>query len=297
MRTGIVSLGALGIVAALACACGGPSTGDRRGIDLPPRSMAGASQDDDADPGAAEGDGTLVPGNDGESTTPANDSETPPAEQTYCDAAQTIPGVILVEDALAADTAKFSPAAGFPSTSWSFANQSYVQSRLVNASDATFFAGDAQVGDVDIEVSAASTDVTSTISPRLRQMFVLVGATVTGGTLDAIGCGVEVVQGMSPEQRTSVVKLSGNADAVATTAIDRAPRNVLKEGEPFSIRAKLQDGTLTCTVSQGADVVTTATATGLTNVKGSIGFFTRQTKAAFKNVKVCKLQKPVVPTK
>jgi hypothetical protein len=97
---------------------------------------------------------------------------------------------------------------------------------------------------------------------------------------------------MSPEQRTSIVKLSGPPDNVATTAIQRTARNILKEGEPFTIKATMKDGKLTCVVSQGADVTTTAEAPNLGSVSGSIGFFTRQTKAAFKNVKACKMVKP-----
>lgn len=287
MRTTIGWVGAMGVAAMLACACGGPNTGDGRSVDLPPRSGSdgtGAVADDE---GGGGGDDTLVP-TGGEDQTGAEQAPAP-QEQTFCDDAKTIPGVKLLDEPLSTDTAKFVVAPGFTTTSWTFADDAYRQTRLADAGDATFFAGDAAVGDVDVEVVAASTDVTSAISPRLRQMFILVGATSAAGTLDAYGCGAEVVQGMSPEQRTSVVRLSGSADAVTTTPIERTARTILKEGEPFSMRAKLANGTLTCTVSQGADVVTSAQATGLANVKGAIGFFTRQTKAAFKNVKACKL--------
>jgi len=280
-------MGTLGLIAVLACACGGGS--EPGGLREPTRASddTGAAADDGAGDDDVLVESSATPDPAGEPEPQAQ-----PQPQTYCDDASTIPGVKLIDDALATDAAQFAVAPGFTAASWSFAEEAYRQTRLVNAADAMFFVGDALIGDVDVQVAAASTDVTSTLGPRLRQMFVLVGASSTGGTLDAYGCGVEVVQGMSPEQRTSVVKLSGNADAVTTEAIDRTPRNILKEGEPFSIRAQLKDGTLTCTVSQGADVVTTAQASNLVNVKGSIGFFTRQTKAAFKNVKACKLEKP-----
>jgi len=282
----------------LAAACGDASTSNTGRVDLPPR-------DDAKDPPAQTGDDTTVtpiadpqPNEDPATQAEADTDGDGIPDSKDCDpASAAIAGTKLINDTLAADTQAFSVAPGFPTADWSYANESYVQTRLMNASDATFYMGDQALGDVDVEVAASSTDVTDTISPRLRQMFVLVGATMNNGSLDAYGCGVEVVQGMSPEQRTSVVKLSGPTATVTTTAIDRTPRNILKEGEPFSIKATLKGGTLTCVVSQGADVVTTAKADNLTNVTGSMRFFTRQTKAAFKNVKACKLATPAMPTK
>ena len=46
---------------------------------------------------------------------------------------------------------------------------------------------------------------------------------------------------------------------------------------------------------QGADLttLTTAEAADQGEIKGALGFYTRQTKAYFKNVKACKLQTPV----
>jgi hypothetical protein len=288
MRTSIGVAGAFGIMALLACACGDAGNGGAKGGEpLPPRGDDGDSVFvEEEDETLAESD-ELVPANnpaelDSDGDGIADDVDCAPADPA-------IRGTRLLEDALSADTAKFSPAPGFVATNWTYAEDAYRQIRLGNASDATFFMGDSAIGDVDIEVSAASTDVT-TITPKLRQMFILVGATMTDGKLGAYGCGVEVVDGMSPTQRTSIVRLSGSPDAVGTTPIQRVPRNILKEGEGFSIRAQVASGTLKCTVSQGADVVTTAEATDLTNLTGSIGFFTRQTKAAFKNVKACKMQ-------
>lgn len=283
MRTTLGSLGLLGIAALFATACGS-ETGGTGKVDLPPRGDgAGSASSDDGD---AQDDEALLPSDDADDKTPSDPGTSP---QTYCDEAQEIPGVKLIDDPLAMDAAKFGVAPGFDTASWSFDDEAYRQTRLVDAADATYFLGDSAIGDVDITVDAISTAVTSTIGPRLRQMFILVGATSTDGVLDAYGCGAEVVQGMSPEQRTSVVKLSGPANAITTTAIDRTARNVLQVGELYSMHAKLQNGTLTCTVKQGGDVVTTAQATNVGTLQGSVGFLTRQTKAAFKNVKACKL--------
>jgi hypothetical protein len=293
----------LGTIALLffAAACGDASTSDRGGITAPPRAGSGETngeesngdQDKTVEP-AAQQDEQDLPGqpvtmNDADKDGIADDKD--------CDSTNPAIGLKLVDDPLATDATLFAPATGFPTASWSFADAAYRQTRLADAGDATYFMGDQTVSDVDIEVRAASTDV-GTISPRLRQMFVLVGAkTAADGTFTAWGCGAEVVQGMSPEQRTSVVKLSGvPGSGITTTAIQRTARTILKEGEDYAIKARVSGGKITCTVMQGQDLttLTTAEAADQGEIKGSLGFYTRQTKAYFKNVKACKLQSAVM---
>ena len=291
-----MKLGALVALAALACACGDANDGAglQRRLHDSARGPAATK-----DPSSDEVDTTTPPAS---SPTP----EAPPPEEAkptpepdadadgVPDARDCEPqnaavvGTRLIDDALAVDAAIFAPATGFPA-SWAYATEAYRQERLVNGADATLFKKNTLLADVDITAGSTSTEITSTISPRLRQMFVLVGARTEGDVFTAYRCGAEVVQGMSPEQQTSVVKLTGKPDAIVTTPIQRTAHNVLLETE-FSIRAQVKGGKITCTVSQGAGVVTTAEASGLADATGAIGFYTRQTKAAFKNVKACKLQ-------
>ena len=58
---------------------------------------------------------------------------------------------------------------------------------------------------------------------------------------------------------------------------------------------RVSGGKITCTVMQGQDLdtLTTAEAIDQGKIEGSLGFYTRQTKAYFKNVKACKLQTTV----
>jgi hypothetical protein len=281
-----------------AAACGDASTSQRGGIDAPPRRESGETNDE-AKPGS--GEQTIVEpalteeeALPGQPITMTDVDKDGIADEKDCDATNPAIGLRLVEDPLAADSTLFAPATGFPSASWSFADSAYRQTRLADAGDATLFMGDQAIGDVDIEVRTASTEISSSLS-TLRQMFVLVGAKMENGTLTAYGCGAEVVAGMTPTQRTSVVKLSGAPGSITTTAIQRTARTILKAGEDYAIKARVSGGKITCTVMQGQDLetLTTAEAVDQGEIKGAIGFYTRQTKASFKDVKACKLQSSI----
>ena len=137
-------------------------------------------------------------------------------------------------------------------------------------------------------VTAASTEVSGAITPKLRQMFIVVGASSQQGQLLAHGCGVEVVEGETPEQKTSVVRLSGPTGAVTTTPLDRVARPALQANEEFGMRATLEGGKLTCVITQNGQTTTAQANVGA--LTGSVGMFTRQTKALFKNARVCKLK-------
>jgi hypothetical protein len=295
MRTRV---GLLGIMTVLfAAACGDASTSGRS-PGLPPRDNAGDTNDEAppaeeaplAEPTPAEEE--PLPG---QPVTMIDADKDGIEDDRDCDSANPAIGQRLVDDSLAAVSTLFAPAPGFPTESWSFADAAYRQTRLVDAGDATFFMGDQAVGDVDLEVSTASTEISSALGPTLRQMFVLVGAKMENGTMTAWGCGAEVVAGMTPTQRTSVVKLSGAPGAITTTAIQRTARTILKAGEDYAIKARVSGGKITCTVMQGADLATLTTAEAIDQgeIKGALGFYTRQTKAYFKNVKACKLQTSV----
>jgi hypothetical protein len=294
MRTRIGLLGMMTLLCTAAC---GDASTSERGVQPGAREPAGATSDDDS---KSSGDETLA------DSTPPEEEEALPgqpvtmtdvdkdgiADEKDCDSTNPGIGLRLVDDALATDATLFAAANGFPSASWTYADSAYRQTRLADAGDATFFMGDSSVGDVDLEVRTASTEISSALGPTLRQMFVLVGAKMENGTLTAWGCGAEVVAGMTPTQRTSVVKLSGAPGAITTTPIQRTARTILKEGEDYAIKARVSGGKITCTVMQGQDLdtLTTAEAIDQGEIKGALGFYTRQTKAYFKNVKACKLQ-------
>ena len=222
-------------------------------------------------PGEPDGDGDGIP------------------DATDCDpASAAVVGTKLLEDDLATDKGYFGAPEGFPQASWAYDAVVYRQTRVVDAADTSVFLNDATIGDVIAEVRTASTEVAA-ITPRLRQMFIVLGATVSGGQLSALGCGIEVVQGEATEQKTSVVRLTGAPGAVATTPLQRVARAAVQIDEELSIKARLAKGTLTCEVTNGG-VTTTATASGLGTPTGSVGFFTRQTKALFKQARICKLK-------
>jgi hypothetical protein len=233
-------------------------------------SSGGASSEQDP-PSGADGDGDGVP------------------DAVDCDPASSLTaGTKLLDDDLATDKAFFTAASGFSQASWTYDGASYRQTRLIDEADAALFSKDAALGDQIVELRSASTEIAA-ITPRLRQIFILLGTTMTGGQLSALGCGVEVVQGQVTEQKTSVVRLSGGPSAMTTTPISRVDRAPLQVNEEFSIKAHLALGTLRCDVTVGG-TTTTAVASNLGPVSGSVGLFTRQTKALFKQARICKLK-------
>jgi hypothetical protein len=243
------------------------------------------------------GSGDLDDGTD-PSPTPAPTSSTPASpgdrdgdgvtDAEDCDpVSAAIVGTKLLEDDLATEKGLFTAADGFLQPSWTYDGAAYRQGRLVDEGDVSVFNRDAAIEDVKVDIRVASTEV-GTFTPKLRQMFVVLGTTVAAGQLAAIGCGVEVVGGETNEQKTSIVRLAGPATAVTTTVLQRVNRAALQANEEFGISARLQKGTLTCEVAQAA--TTTAMATGLGPVRGAVGYFTRQTKGLFKKARICKLK-------
>lgn len=242
------------------------------------------STDDDTDDPASTTDPDPTP-------TPPTDTDgdgIPDADD--CDpTSAAIAGTKLLDDDLTTDKGFFAAADGFSQGSWMHDGTAYRQTRLADAADVAVFVKTPSIGDVIVEIRSASTEVSGAITPRLRQDFVVLGTSVTGGQLSAVGCGVEVVQGEATEQKTSVVRFTGTPSAVTTTPLQRVNRAALQANEEFSIKARLAQGTLTCAVTNGG-VTTTATASGLGNLKGAVGFFTRQTKAFFKQARICQLK-------
>lgn len=198
-----------------------------------------------------------------------------------------IVGTKLAVDALTTDTGLFEPASGF-GQNWSY-NSGYVQTRLANAPDQALLKKDTNVSEATVEVIAASTEITSNITPVLRQMFITFGTTLNGTTLNAVGCGLEVDGTQTVSQKTTVARLNGGPTSVTTTPLDRVDRGAVQAGEEFKVKGTLKNGLLTCEVTIKGNQTTTAQANvGVTT--GSIGFFTRQTKALFRQINACKLK-------
>lgn len=197
-----------------------------------------------------------------------------------------IVGTKLAIDDLTADRAVFEPAAGF-GTTWSY-SAGYRQTRLANAPDQTLLKKDAVVTDATVEIIGASTEIGSVGTPTLRQMFVTFGTKLNGTNLSAVACGVEVDGTQTVTQKTTVAALSGNPTNVTTTVLGRVDREAVQVNEEFKINAAVKAGVLTCKVTVKG-VTTTATAT-VGNIPGSVGLFTRQTKALFRQITACKLK-------
>jgi hypothetical protein len=282
------------VLAGLAAACGDASTskiGPKGGgaDDSEPRS--GRVEDDVL----AEEDGCAIVGDDANTATTGDDDGDGVPNADDCDPTSKTLGRRIVEDPLGSDKALFAPADGFPTTSWTFDGAAaYRQIRLADAADVSFYAKDSGLTDVQIDVTAASAEVSAALTPRLRQIFVVVGAVSSGGNFSGHACGIEVVQGESPEQRTTITKLTGTTANVVSTVVQRVSRPAVQVNEDFMMKLRFTGGAMICYVTQpgapGGAVTTTATANNLGALKGSVGLFTRQTKATFKNIRVCGLQ-------
>jgi hypothetical protein len=199
-----------------------------------------------------------------------------------------IAAYLVATDDLATEKGTFAPAAGFDATSWSFGDGAYRQGRLaLGANDATFLQSSKALEDVFVEVRAASTEIADQSATDLRQIVLLAGASSTATTFTATGCGIEVVEGLTPSQKISVLALGGSPGAVTTTATTRVNRTAVQANEEFRLRMIRRGGQMTCTVTVGDGGSFTATASGVGG-PGAIGFLTRETKALFKDVKVCR---------
>jgi hypothetical protein len=199
-----------------------------------------------------------------------------------------IAAYMVAQDDLATEKGTFAPAPGFDATSWSYGDGAYRLSRLaLGANDATFLQTSKPLEDVFVEVRAASTEIANLSATDLRQIVILAGASSSATTFAATGCGIEVVEGLTPSQKISVLALGGSPGAVTTTATTRIDRTAVQANEEFKLRMIRRGGQMTCTVTVGDGGSFTATASGVGG-PGAIGFLTRETKALFKDLKVCR---------
>jgi hypothetical protein len=275
-------------------ACSAPEpSGTKRSNGGTSTNKAGPGGDDDGDgknPASPDNDRIPENGTPSTPTTPTTPTDPGTGGTDDCDPpGATVLGTKLLVDDLATEKGFFTSADGFPQGSWAYDGTAYRQSRIIDAGDTSVFNKDPQVSNVVVEVSAASTEISTTLGTPLRQIFIVMGTMVNAGSLSAVGCGIEVVGGEAVTQKTSIVRLDGPTANVTTTVLQRTNRGAVQVNEEFKMKAKLMAGTLTCDVTIGG-ATTTATASNLGLLKGSVGFFTRQTKALFKKASICKVK-------
>jgi hypothetical protein len=204
-----------------------------------------------------------------------------------CDAGSAdVVGYKLVNDDLTADRGLFEIPDGFDAGNWTYSG-GYRQTRLADdATDVSIISVDHKVANVLIEVTAASTEFADFDATDLRQIMFLARADLSASTFDGVGCGIEVVEGLSPTQKTSALKYAGEPDAV--DVLQRTNRAAVQANEDYTMRMELVGTQLTCTVTLDGTDVTTATGE-VGEGAGAIALHTRETKALFKSLRVCEL--------
>lgn len=183
---------------------------------------------------------------------------------------------------------RFEPAAGFPAGSWSQDGAAMTQNHLADdAADAMFLVHDRPLRDVRVEVTAASTEVADYGATDLRQNMILARAASSPDVFTAVGCGIEVVEGLQPTQKTSALVHGGSPAAVTHSVADRADRAAVVAGEEYTITLDLEGDSLVCTVTLGGTEISVARSDNITAAAGAVGLFTRESKARFHSIKVC----------
>ncbi len=293
--------GAAVLTAALACGCGA-SAGDAdrggEGVDAGGIGGGGGGGGGGGDDGGVtgadmDGDSILdVEDNCPRLANPDQDDSDGDTIGSACDCDpddEALAAYRIVEDDLSADRGLLQVPNGFAAGNWSFASAAYRQTRLVNdSSDASLFEADHAMADVIIEATAASTEIADFGTDDLRQIVFLARADISAKVFDAVGCGIEVVEGLSPTQKTSIVTYTGSPSAINMSPVKRTNRAAVQAGEEFKMRMELSGKEMTCTVTLDGTDVTTATG-AVPEGAGAVGFYTRETKALFKSVRVCEL--------
>jgi hypothetical protein len=300
------------LVLLVAVACGpAPTSGqdaDQPGSsDAPPRADS-LPRADAMVPVAGDQDGDDVPDGDDNCPESANGDQLDDDLDNFgnvcdCDPNQaSIVGYRVFVDSMTSDSGMFDSPVGFMGANWSFGpdvngvapdtGTAYRQTRLESGGeDASFFFGNTLLENVRIDARVASTAIQDT-PPNLRQIFLIARAASTGSTFRAQACGIEVVDALTPTQRTSTITLEGSPAAVSSTVRMRTPRRAVQVDEELELHMILEGGDMTCTANLfGApgNETTTATASGLTSGEGAVGFYTRETRALFKNLRICEL--------
>lgn len=202
-----------------------------------------------------------------------------------CDPLASTLGQRYVEDDLATAKGLIRAATGFDDERWRHADGAWRQTTVRDRGDASLFVTETE-GDLVVNAKMTVTKVSRFVED-LQQDFVLVGATSSGASFSAYGCGIEVVKGAF---KTSLVKLEGEPAYVKTKvlkSVDRAGASSGEDGAVFSVTVNVTGSTLTCTVAQGSEKITIA-ALDVATSKGTVGFYTRSSAAAFRDARVCR---------
>lgn len=195
----------------------------------------------------------------------------------------------LLDDDLRTDRGDFEVPQGFAAASWTFTDAGYQQNRLVDdGTDVSLLVTDHEVENVVMEATAVSTEIASFGDDDLRQIMFIARADVGSDIYNAVGCGIEVVEGLSPTQKTSVIAYTGNPNGIAMSPLQRTDRNLVAESEEFWMKMELSGDQITCTVTLDGSDTSVAQGTVAKGV-GAVGFHTRETKALFTDVRVCEL--------
>jgi hypothetical protein len=211
-----------------------------------------------------------------------------------CDpAAQLVAAYKVVDDKLATDPGTFGAPTGFTAANWTFVGDGYQQNRLeAKATDVTFFNGIPTLEDVLVEVTPNSMEIKDFgAGTNLRQLMIVFGARVEGTEFHAKACGIEVVDGLTPTQKISVLELSGSTTDVQLRPIVRVNRTPVKGdgSDPFRLKMQLRGGAVSCSFNLGdGGGAATATASNLTDTKGAVGLLTRETKGKFQDLRICR---------
>ncbi len=285
----VLSAGTYGCDAAISGDDSSDDTGDDSGDDT-----GDDDTGDDGDDVGADGDGDGIKDTSDNCPRLANADQADTDADTYGDECDCDPGDateaadLVVEDSLATAGTRFTPATGFAAASWSYTTGAYRQTRLVNdGSDASFYSGTENLTDVIIEATVASTAIQGFDATDLRQLMFIARAESSAAKFAGAACGIEVVEGLTPTQKTTTMTMGGIPAAVTGSPINRTNRASIVENEEIKMRMMLKGGDMTCTVTLDGTDVTTATATNVAQTAGKVGFYTRETKALFKNLKIC----------
>lgn len=231
----------------------------------------------------------LPPNDPGSTSADADGDGIPDAED--CDPQSSAVGRRLLEDSLASATGVIASALPPLSTSpWSYQGGSYRQMLVRDAADVSLFNVPTVTGSFVVDVQSASTG-SGSFYPRLRQDFIVVAVSATGAAFSGVGCGIEVVEGESPELKASLVRLSGAPTAITTSPLKRASRPPVQTNESFAISMHVdaKTATITCTVKQ-AGGSTTVAAQNVGTITGGVGLYTRQMSALFSKARICQVQ-------
>ena len=185
------------------------------------------------------------------------------------------------------------PAQGYAFGSWTHnaALGTTLQNRAVdNGFDSVLLALNNQQQNVFIEVTASAQAAVAGSNDRIIGLSARYqdGANATG-----VNCGIRVdVAETTNTQRLQLLNISGTSGNPTLTKLENQPRYAVILDEQFKLSFKLKGATASCTMTfldDNPPTTLTIGANNATNQTGSIGLFTRETKATYSNVKICQV--------